>query len=247
MVEEKFALMPSFVSAIAQSFSRTQLQAIRRTKPLLLAGCLVMASAITVPTIRPVQAQLFNGPVDRLPVAERNALRQGQVVVTGERGRYVVRTLVTASKDVVWSVLTDYDQFAKFLPNVASSRLLQAQGNRKIVEQIDVRQVLVVKTRSRVRTENVETPKQRIDFRLLDGDLKSLQGSWQLEPVAAYPGAAPTQVLLTQTIAAEPPASAPTGVFYNIFKNALSDSATAIRAEIGRRSHQANVQNHVRR
>lgn len=234
--------MPSFVPAIAQFVSQSRFLAMQQTKSLLLAGCLAITSAIAPPILLPAQAQLFNGPVDRLSVAERTALRQGQVVVTGEKGRYVVRTLVTASRDVVWAVLTDYDQFAKFLPNVASSRLLEAQGNRKVVEQIDVRQVLVVKTRSRVLTENVETPKQRIDFRLLDGDLKALRGAWQLEPVAAYPGARPTQILLTQTIEAEPPTSAPSGVFYNVFKRALSDSATAIRTEIGRRSQPANMQ-----
>ena len=239
--------MPSFVSAIAQSLSHAQVQVIRQTKPLLLAGCLAITSAIATPTVMPAHAQLFNGPVDRLSVAERNALRQGQVVVTGDKGRYVVRTLVTASQDVVWAVLTDYDEFAKFLPNVASSRLLETEGNRKVVEQIDVRQVFVVKTRSRVRTENVETPKQRIDFRLLDGDLKALRGSWQLEPVAAYPGAAPTQILMTQTIEAQPPTSAPPGMFYNVFKRALSDSATAIRTEIGRRSQPANTQSYDRR
>lgn len=240
--------MSSFVPAIAQSFSQSRLLAMQQTKSLLLAGCLAITSAIAPAALLPAQAQLFNGPVDRLSVTERNALRQGQVVVTGEKGRYVVRTLVTASRDVVWAVLTDYDQFAKFLPNVASSRLLEAQGNRKVVEQIDVRQVLVVKTRSRVRTENVETPKQRIDFRQLEGDLKALRGSWQLEPVAAYPGAKPTQILITQTIEAQPPSGAPPGVFYNIFKSALSDSLTAIRTEVSRRSHHASsAQHHARR
>ncbi len=240
--------MSSLVSAIAQSLSHAQVQVIRHTKPLLLAGCLAITGAIATPSLKPAQAQLFNGPVDRLSVTERNALRQGQVVVTGEKGRYVVRTLVTAPRDVVWSVLTDYNQFAKFLPNVASSRLLAAQGNRKVVEQVDVRQVLVVKTRSRVRTENVETPKQRIDFRLLEGDLKALRGAWQIEPVAAYPGAKPTQVLITQTIEAQPPTGAPPGVFYNVFKSALSDTLTAIRTEVNRRSHQASsAQHHARR
>lgn len=239
--------MSSLVSAIAHFLSHAQVQVIRHTKPLLLAGCLAITGAIATPMVLPVQAQLFDSPVDRLSVTERNALRQGQVVVTGDKGRYVVRTLVTAPRDVVWAVLTNYDQFAKFLPNVVSSQILETQGNRKVVEQIDVRQVFVVKTRSRVRTENIETPKQRIDFRLLEGDLKAMRGSWQLEPVAAYPGAAPTQILMTQTIEAQPPASAPPGVFYNVFKRALSDSATAIRTEIGRRSQPAKTQAYDRR
>ncbi len=228
-------ILANCVSAIARSGVVTP------TKTLLRLGGLTTAVLLTVTSPSVARAELFNGPLDRLPVAERVALRSGKVVVTGDQGRYVAKVLVKASPDVVWSVLTDYANLSTFLPNVVSSRVIEAQGNRKVVEQVDVRQVLLVSRRSRFRTENIEIAKKRIDFRLLEGDVKTLQGYWQINPVAAYPGAPVTQVLLTQDITAEPTAGIPKGLFYNLFRSGLNESLTAISQEIGRRTLQATA------
>ncbi|MEB3292308.1 MAG: SRPBCC family protein [Synechococcales bacterium] len=186
---------------------------------------------------QPAQAsQLFNSPVDRLPATQRAELRNGQTVVTGDRGNYVARVLVTTSPDVAWSVLTDYRSFARFLPNVVSSRVVEDRGNQKIVEQVDARQVFLVNVRSRVRSAIVETNRQRIDFRQIDGDLQQLSGYWKIEPIAPFAGAKPNQVLITQVVAAQPKSGTPRDVFYDIFKDSLDDTMQAIRREVGRRS-----------
>lgn len=196
---------------------------------------LVIISILTMFQM-PVQAQLFNSTVDRLPVKERVDLRNGKVVVNGENGKYVIKILVIAPTAVVWSVLTDFQNFSKFLPNVISSQIIAANGNRQIVEQVDSRQVLFVTKRSRVRTENVLTKNQRIDFNLVDGDLKQLQGYWLLEPVAHYSDTKHTQVLITQNITAQPKSGIPRGLFERIFKDSLEDNLKAIQREIERRS-----------
>jgi len=183
-----------------------------------------------------VQAQLFNSTIDRLPVKEKVDLRNGQVVVNGKNGKYVAKILVIAPTAVVWSVLTDYQNFSKFLPNVISSQIIAANGNRQIVEQVDSRQVLFVTKRSRVRTENILTKNQRIDFNLVDGDLKQLQGYWLLEPVAQYSSTKPTQVLITQNISAQPRSGIPRGLFEQVFKDSLKDNLAAISREVKRRT-----------
>lgn len=190
--------------------------------------------AFTVAT--PAKAQLFDSPVDRLPVVERVALRRGEPVVTGDQGRYVAKVLVTAKPEIVWAVLTDYDNFARFLPNVASSRVLESNGNRKVLEQVNTGQVLFIKVRSRIRTAITETSQQQIEFKLIDGDLKKLQGYWLLEPIAPYSGAPADQILITQTIEVQPSSGLPKDAFYNIFKDTLKKSMTAIHQEIKRRS-----------
>ncbi|MEP0818095.1 MULTISPECIES: SRPBCC family protein [Trichocoleus] len=244
MVKDKlpiaFCSMPALSTNRVLANARTRWVSVR-TKTLLRFGGLTTALLLTVTSPLAARAELFNSPLERLPVAERVALRSGKVVVTGDRGRYVAKVLVKASPDVVWSVLTDYTNLSKFLPNVVSSRLIEAQGNRKVVEQVDVRQVFLVSRRSRFRTENIETAKKRIDFRLLEGDMKTLQGYWQIDPVATYPGAPVTQVLLTQDITAEPGTGTPKGLFYNLFRNGLNESLTAISQEIGRRTLQATA------
>lgn len=203
----------------------------------LFAGCLFVITFVASTLPIPTYAQLFNSPVDRLPVAERVALREGKALVTGENGKYIAKILVTASPETVWGVLTDYNNFPKFLPNVVSSQILQKNGNRKVVEQVDARQVLLMNVRSRLRMENVETHKTRIDFKLIEGDLKQLKGYWLLEPVSAYPGAKSTQILVTQQVEVQPTSATPKGIFNNIFKESLQSTLQAISKEIGRRKN----------
>jgi ribosome-associated toxin RatA of RatAB toxin-antitoxin module len=200
----------------------------------LVAGCL-MAISLLIP-IPPVHA-LFDSPVDRLPVAaDRVALRQGKVLVQGEKGNYVARVLVAATPELAWAVLTDYSNFSRFIPNVVSSKILETQGNQKVIEQEDVRQLLFVNVRSRVRSAITETPQTRIDFRRIDGDVPKLDGYWKVEPVVSYPGVKADQVLITEVVGVQPKLGLGADVFYNIFKNALRDNLAATQKEISRRN-----------
>lgn len=205
----------------------------------LLRTCLftlyfsVMATIAVAPSVR---AGLFNSPVDQLPVSERVKLRNGQVLVTGEKGKYTAKILVTGSPDLAWEVLTDYDNFSKFLPNTVSGKVITVNGNQKVVEQVDTRQVFLMNVQSRIRSATTETPKSRIDFRQIDGDLQSLEGYWKIEPVAPYSGAKANQVLITQVVDAQPKSGTPKKIFYSLFKDSLGEIMIAIRKEVDRRT-----------
>lgn len=200
----------------------------------IITGCL---SAISLTAIAPAtRAELFNSVVDRLPVAERVKLNNGQPVVTGNNGKYTARVLISTSSDIAWSVLTDYGNTSKFIPNVVSSKVISTNGNQKVIEQIDVRQVFLVTTRSRIRSAITETAKSRVDFRAIDGDLKSMNGYWLLEPVAPYAGAKVNQVLITQVVEAQPKSGVPSGIFYGVFKDSLGKIVSAIKKEAERRT-----------
>ena len=181
----------------------------------------------------PVRAALFDGAVDRLPSSvERDSLRKGQTVVTGEQGKYVARVLVTASPQIVWQTLTDYANLYKFIPNMTSSKILESRGNRKVIEQIDSRQVFLISITSRTKLAIQETAQKQIDFRLIDGDLAKMEGYWKIEPVSTAPRRPPTQVLITYTVNAQPNSSTPADAFYSIFKESLGDTLQAIKKEI---------------
>lgn len=200
----------------------------------LITGCL---STISLTAIAPAtNAELFNSVVDRLPAQERVKLKNGQAVVTGSKGKYVARVLISTSKDTAWSVLTDYTNTPKFIPNVESSKVVSTNGNQKTIEQIDSRQVFLVTTRSRIVSSITETPKSRIDFRAIDGDLKNLNGYWLVEPVAAYKGAKADKVLITQVVETKPKSGIPSGIFYSIFQESLGKILTAIKKESERRT-----------
>jgi ribosome-associated toxin RatA of RatAB toxin-antitoxin module len=194
---------------------------------------LLVAIAIACLTpISPAHASLFDGPVDRLPSVQRDSLRKGQPVVTGDNGKYVARILVTASAAQVWQVLTDYANLERFIPNMTSSKILENRGSRKVIEQVDSRQVFLVTITSRTKLAIQETERRQIDFRLLDGDLSKMEGYWKIEPVSSIPRRPPNQILITYTVNAQPSSSTPTEAFYTIFKEALGDTLKAIKTEV---------------
>ncbi len=197
----------------------------------LTVGFIAAAIALSTITPTPVVAQTSPVTLNTLSSSEQTALRNGQTVVTGENGQYQAKILISARPDTVWAVLTDYNNFSRFLPNIVSSQLLSVNGNTKVVEQIAVRSVLGVSVRSRLRTESRENGRSQIDFRLVGGDLKTLQGFWKIESV---PGS--NQVLLIHQVEAQPQPGIPPGIFYGIFKNSLNPTLNAIRQEAQRRS-----------
>ncbi len=201
-----------------------------------LAAIAFCLSLISTPI---ATAKLFDGPVDKLPLQERVALRKGQVILLGEQGKYTGRILAMSSMDTAWKVLTDYNHFAEFLPEVDTSELLEANGDRKVFEQINKIKTFVFSTKARVRIAVTESYPQEIAFTAVDGDLETLDGVWLLEPVSPYPSAPPDRVLITHQVSVEP-ASAPTdGIFYSIYENSLEKTLAAIKKEVEKRSIQA--------
>ncbi|PZV12058.1 MAG: cyclase/dehydrase [Pseudanabaena sp.] len=199
------------------------------------AMCMAIAIACCIPTL-PARAALFDGAVDRLPAVQRDSLRKGQSVVTGDDGKYVARVLVNASTDLVWRVLTDYANLYKFIPNMTSSKIVESRGNRKVIEQVDSRQVFLVSIVSRTKLAVQETDRKQIDFRLVDGDLSKMEGYWKIEPVSSLPKRPPNQILITYTVNAQPKSGTPTEAFYGIFKEALGDTLQAIKQEVANRN-----------
>ena len=182
------------------------------------------------------RAGLFDSAVDNLPVKERVTLRNGQPLITGDKGKYTAKVLVSTSAETAWSVLTDYDDTPKFIPHVVSSKVITTNGNQKVIEQVDARQVFFITARSRIRSIVTETAKSRIDFHAIDGDLKSMNGYWILEPVAPYTGAKANQILITQVVEVQPKSGTPSGIFYGIFKDSLGEMMSAIKKEVERRT-----------
>ncbi|WP_019508438.1 SRPBCC family protein [Pleurocapsa sp. PCC 7319] len=185
-------------------------------------------------------AKLFDGPVDLLPVQQRVDLRKGNVILLGDNGKYTCRVLVKSSMDDAWQVLTDYDRFAEFLPGVSSSALLENNGDRKVFEQTNKVKALVFNIESRVEIATTETYPQEIAFEAIDGDLKTLNGSWILEPVSPYPSAPPDQVLITHQVVVEPGKTPSDSLFFGIYEDSLEETLLAIKQETEKRSNGAN-------
>jgi ribosome-associated toxin RatA of RatAB toxin-antitoxin module len=201
---------------------------------LPVLGAIALIFSITFSPV--ANAKLFDGPVDKLPLEQRVALRNGDVIFLGEKGKYTCRILTNSSVENAWQVLTDYENFANFLPGVVSSALLEQKGDRKVFEQVNQVKTFVVSIEARLQIANTESYPQQIAFEAIDGDIKTLKGKWTLEPVSPYPSASANQVLLTHEVTVEPNQTLSDDIFFKIYEDRLEETVAAIKQETEKRS-----------
>lgn len=104
-----------------------------------------------------------------------------QVQRTGEAYRIDVRLSVQSERQVVWGVLTDYENLAKFVPGMRSSRIISNPGEPKLLEQKGESGLMFVKVSTESVSRLKEVPMQSIQFELVSGNLKSMRGEWSVE------------------------------------------------------------------
>ncbi|SEB16331.1 SRPBCC family protein [Variovorax sp. YR216] len=81
----------------------------------------------------------------------------------------------------VWSVITDYDHLPRFIPYMRSSRVLQRDADRVIVEQSGELVFLFFRQPVEVKLSVVESPQTRVAARAIGGNLKALDGRYTVE------------------------------------------------------------------
>lgn len=174
---------------------------------------------------------------------DRDRLAHGSIVVIGHSGCYEVYGLAPGSMSTAWTVISDYERFKRFLPTVVASRVLEADGNRYLVEQVDRRNVLLTQVESTILTENIERGQTQIDFRLVKGNLKQMAGFWRIDAIAAADDASINpqsqtvqQILVTQKVSVQPGIGPFNSVFFGIFERSLSENMQAICQEILKRN-----------
>lgn len=192
----------------------------------LLSTCLLASSFF----LFFVNSNLAISTEDDRPSINQIALTEGQVTVSGSNGQYTGQVLVKGSIRKAWTVLTDYDNFERFFPNVVSSQLLQNNGTKKVFEQTNLIQAAIFTKKVRIRIAVTESYPQQISFQAIDGGIKSLQGTWQLKIVGD------NQVLITHQVNIEPKSTSERDIFFSIYKDNLYDTLESVDREIQRRS-----------
>ena len=210
----------------------------KKNRFLVLPVLTAIALALSIIFSPVATAKLFDGPVDRLPLEQRVALRRGEVVFLGKDGDYTCRILAKSSMDNAWQVLTDYEHFAEFLPGITSIKLIENSGDRKVFEQINKIKTLIFSVESRVQIASTEFYPKKIAFEAVDGDLETMNGKWTLEPVSPYPSASPDRVLIAHQVRVEPANALSDGIFFDIYESRLEETLMAIKQEIEKRSSQ---------
>lgn len=158
-----------------------------------------------------------------------NRSANSDVRVSGTNGQFFGQVVVSGTPSTAWEVLTDFNNFARIFPNVERSRLLRQEGNQVVFEQVNVVRVAVVTRRNRVVMSALQQYPREIRFRAIEGDVRSLQGVWQILPRSG------NQVMITHQVTVEPGDGSPRGLFFTIYRSELRSTLAALKQEIERR------------
>jgi len=143
------------------------------------------------------------------------------------------RAVLHAPAELIWQTLTDYDHLAHFVPGIDSSRVVSRQGERLVVEQRGVARWWVFSYRIHVEMAATERPYRSIDVRLLQGNLRRLEGGYRIDP---RPDGSTE---LTWHGVIEPDTPLPEFVRTPLLRRSISEQFTGMVREIERRADRA--------
>ncbi|MCX7891577.1 MAG: SRPBCC family protein [Burkholderiales bacterium] len=87
-----------------------------------------------------------------------------------------------ADPRVAWQVLTDYDRYAAFIPDLDASRVLARSADGVVVEQRGRAGLLFLRIPLSVRYFVQETPYRSVRSRAIGGDFRELEGAYDIAP-----------------------------------------------------------------
>jgi carbon monoxide dehydrogenase subunit G len=144
---------------------------------------------------------------------------------------FAVRAAATIAAPVsmVWEVLTDYDNLARFIPGISKSNVQLRVANRVRVEQQGEARFLVFSYPIEVHLEVIESPSASISSRVVGGNLKRMSGRYDLQN-------APGGILLRYTGELEPDFQLPPVIGTLAVRTMVEEQFAAMVAEIERRA-----------
>lgn len=172
----------------------------------------------------------INNNWTNLSSQEQSDLQQGKVILKGQKGKYFAQVKTTGNLDAAWSVLTDYNNFADFLPNITTSKIISENGDRLIFEQVNVVDLWLFQQEFVVQIEAIKTKPTKVDFKIVDGEFKKLFGRWQIAEQS------PGKILVTHTVEVEPGSDVEKPFFYGVYESSLEEILKAMAIEISKRS-----------
>lgn len=161
-----------------------------------------------------VRRQTIEQTMERLPQGTR---------------RLAVQLRTPLGLDLLWNVLTDYDQLSNFIPNLSSSSVVSRQNNCVHLAQVGSQQLLGLKFSAQVELELTEhRPEGLLRFRMIKGDFRRFEGSWRLQ-------ALPDGTSLLYDLTVQGCMGMPVGLIEQRLRTDLSDNLLAVEQEALRR------------
>jgi ribosome-associated toxin RatA of RatAB toxin-antitoxin module len=89
-----------------------------------------------------------------------------------------------ADPRIAWDVLTGYDRYAQFVPDLRTSRVIERSGQSAIVEQTGVAGMFFYRFPIEVRLAITEEPFETVRCQSIAGNFRELTGVYRLTPGA---------------------------------------------------------------
>ena len=172
-----------------------------------------------------VAAALSPGPLSAADGLRVEATRSGTGVAVN------ASATIHAPLDLIWNTLTDYEHLPEFIPGMEQSRVVSRRGSAAIVDQRGGAGILFFTIPIRVTVESAEYPPHLITIRVLSGNLKQLDGRYQLERM----GGGEDYILSWRGII-EPAISLPAFITVPLMRANFEDQFTGMVREIERRN-----------
>jgi len=121
-------------------------------------------------------------PIDDYDLKDR--LETGEIVTEltdGPGGRKDARAkvLIAATPEKVWAAITDFENYKEFMPLTTVSRVKKREGNDVwFYSELN----LTLKTINYEIKLTLDKPAWKIDWTLVEGNIKANDGGWLLEP-----------------------------------------------------------------
>lgn len=112
------------------------------------------------------------------PDIQFSATREGEFIVAEARVELPV------AQATAWSVLTDYENYPRFISTMNESRIVERSPYGKVVDQKGTFGFLFFTQSVEVRLLVAELPPSVVAARLVSGNFRDLQGRYELQPIA---------------------------------------------------------------
>ncbi|MCL2932341.1 MAG: hypothetical protein MGG11_08725 [Trichodesmium sp. MAG_R03] len=204
----------------------------RKQSQKWLTRLLLMILTTTALAIHPTFAKIKPPRIKQDTPSTKLNLQEGEIVFKGTKGQYTGYVIARANLSSIWQVLTDYDNFEKYMPNVAESNLVESRGNQKVFEQVQIFQLLMFTRNAKVKIVVTEDYPEMITFKLAEGELKKLQGSWKIESIDS------NKYLITHQVTVEPNIQSRFNrdLFFAVYEDTVKKTLAAISQESAKRS-----------
>jgi ribosome-associated toxin RatA of RatAB toxin-antitoxin module len=106
-----------------------------------------------------------------------NAHREGDAIVV-----YATAD-VAVERAVAWSVLTDYDHYAEFVPDLHYSRVRGRDPRGLIVEQRGQARFFFLRQNIEATLAVAETPQRSVSSRAVAGSFREMEGRYEIEAI----------------------------------------------------------------